>query len=287
MNDLVAQDTNWEVVPPDAPMPALMDRLDRMIAFPNKTHAQFTAGLSYAEGFIALLRRRANESKEIAALRKEAERKRFILQEGLGKLLLAAPKAKGAKGRFSKGATGGTDVNRPQDDPATGGTDANRLQEEPDPPTLADLGISKRDSAQAQKIAKLPEEVKAKVIEGELTISAALSTTAEPRPPKEEREATALEKAKERIQLLEDLLEVKAIDLQEAQDKAEAIADKLRGYEAIANGEAAKELDVERGRRLAAESRATSLQNENAVLKQTVKEHLQTIRELRKANPAE
>ena len=66
MNDLVAQDTNWEVVPPDAPMPALMDRLDRMIAFPNKTHAQFTAGLSYAEGFIALLRRRANESKEIA-----------------------------------------------------------------------------------------------------------------------------------------------------------------------------------------------------------------------------
>lgn len=270
MNELVTQSGNWEVVEESKPLPALMNQLDQIVALPNKTHAQFTAGLSFADGFIALLRRRAKESAEIAAQRKEAERKRFILQEGLGKLLLAAPKAKGAKGRFSKTATGGTDANRLQDDPSTGGSHANRLQDEEDPPTLADLGISKRESAQAQKIAKLPEEVKAKVIEGELTISAALSSTAEPRPPKEEREATALEKAKERIRELEDLLEVKEIDLQEAQDKAERIADELRGYQAIAKGEGAKELEVERGRRLAAESRATALQNENAALKQTI-----------------
>lgn len=143
--------------------------------------------------------------------------------------------------------------------------------EEPQaPPTLNELGITKRESSKAQKIAKLPDEVKQKVVKGELTVNAALSTVEPPKPTKEEREQTKIEKLEARISELEDTLEVKEIDLQEAQDHAERVTEELKAYTAIAAGEEAKALAEERERRKLAESKAAALQNENNELKREV-----------------
>jgi len=69
----------------------------------------------------------------------DAERK-------MGQLLLEAPKAKGVvTAGSSKGQSGRV----------TGG---NMVKPPVSPPTLRDIGLTKRDSSQAQKLARLPEE---------------------------------------------------------------------------------------------------------------------------------
>jgi ParB family chromosome partitioning protein len=68
----------------------------------------------------------------------DAERK-------MGQMLIEAPKAKGTQGQPQKGMRG-----------ITGGD--NREPPVKSPPTLHSLGLTKRDSSQAQKLARLPED---------------------------------------------------------------------------------------------------------------------------------
>jgi len=66
----------------------------------------------------------------------DAERK-------MGQMLIDAPKAKGTRERIERTEHGGYKVKPPSNDA---------------PPTLRDIGLTKRDSSQAQKLARLPEE---------------------------------------------------------------------------------------------------------------------------------
>jgi phage N-6-adenine-methyltransferase len=66
----------------------------------------------------------------------DAERK-------MGQMLIEAPKAKGTRERIERTEHGGYKVKPPSND---------------SPPTLRDIGLTKRDSSQAQKLARLPEE---------------------------------------------------------------------------------------------------------------------------------
>lgn len=95
---------------------------------------------------------------------------RILAERQMGEFLAAMPKATGA--RMAGGTAGGTPVV----------TDGNRRE------TLADLGITKKQSAQAQSLAKLPKEeleerlAVAKAEGGKLTVSKVLPRT--PPPPR-------------------------------------------------------------------------------------------------------
>lgn len=123
--------------------------------------------------------RRQHLGEEIAdqatAIKVEALRK-------LGEMLRAAPKAKGTAGtgdaNIGRGTTGGVKAPPPVDGP----------------PTLTELGLTKRESAVAQKLAALPEEAFEQVRDGHTTITKAIAaveaskpkpTVATPRPQPE------------------------------------------------------------------------------------------------------
>ena len=80
----------------------------------------------------------------------------------LGKILAVTEKAKGTRGQLHGKDSSGSAREEPPEDTTT---------------TLADLGISKKLSSQAQKIANLNEELFEEVRKGELTISAAIRET--------------------------------------------------------------------------------------------------------------
>ena len=71
----------------------------------------------------------------------DAERK-------MGQMLIEAPKAKGTQGQLRGDVPKGARV----------GGDKSELPTKPQPPTLHALGLTKRDSSQAQKMARLSEE---------------------------------------------------------------------------------------------------------------------------------
>lgn len=80
----------------------------------------------------------------------------------LGEMLQAAPKAKGVKGQF----TGGSVVAPPAETA----------------PTLAELGLTKKESAVAQRLAALPDEAFQQVRDGHLTVANAIAAVDAARP---------------------------------------------------------------------------------------------------------
>jgi len=101
------------------------------------------------------------EAEDLAAsIKVEALRK-------LGEMLRAAPKSTGVRMAGSTGFLGGTKTAPPSE-----------------APTLADLGLTKKESAVAQKLAALPEAEFQKVRDGHVTVSKAIAavTSAKPRP---------------------------------------------------------------------------------------------------------
>ena len=56
------------------------------------------------------------------------------------------------------------------------------------PPTLAEIGITKDESARAQKIAALPEEMFERVKAGEIPVGKAIKTPADPEEARRRRE---------------------------------------------------------------------------------------------------
>ena len=87
----------------------------------------------------------------------EAERK-------MGEMLKETPRNKGAITTNANSAVNPVD----HAEPAT------------TPPTLKELGLTKHESAKAQKLAEIPEEKFAKVVEGETSLAKALKESSEP-----------------------------------------------------------------------------------------------------------
>lgn len=77
----------------------------------------------------------------------------------LGEMLQAQPKAQGTKGRIARTDHGGYEVEPPSNDA----------------PTLAELGLSKKESAVAQKLADLPDDEFEKVRDGHVTVAKAIA----------------------------------------------------------------------------------------------------------------
>lgn len=99
-----------------------------------------------------------------AAIKVEALRK-------LGEMLKSAPKAKGVRMAGGGSGAGGTVLAPPASDP----------------PTLSELGLSKKESAVAQKLAALPEKEFQQVRDGHVTVAKAIAAVdtakaAKPRP---------------------------------------------------------------------------------------------------------
>jgi hypothetical protein len=91
----------------------------------------------------------------------------------LGEILLASPKNVGVKMAGSTNGLGGTRVEPPSETP-----------------TLGDLGLTKKESAVAQKLAGLSEEAFSEVREGNVTMTKAIAAAeAAKRPPKSEKPA--------------------------------------------------------------------------------------------------
>ncbi len=134
---------------PAQQLPATLDKIETAIALAsnpeeiNKVLALMDAAVAYAKRFY---KDQQDVIQRAKGLRLQAERK-------LGELLRGMEKNTGAKG-IGKSAV----------------TDCNHT------PTLEEIGIDKRTSSRAQKLAALPEKKFAAVAAGELSIADAIAT---------------------------------------------------------------------------------------------------------------
>lgn len=133
----------------------------------------------------------------------------------LGEMLQAAPKAAGAKGLPGGGTRGSKKEPRVDD-----------------PPTLKELGLTKKESAVAQKLAALPEKDFEQVREGHVTVAKAIAAVnqtkpaapakvapAEPPPVDPEDEYTELDAARDQIEALQSMLAVASMGNAPDEDK--------------------------------------------------------------------
>lgn len=141
------------------------------------------------------------EAEKLAAsVKVEALRK-------LGEMLKAAPKNKGAKGSAV--------ANR------------NRAQVKDETPTLTDLGINKKTSAVAQKLAELPVAEFEQVREGNETMAKALARAGKPKKQKETAAAAVSEPAKPPLSVVQPPRKDEYTDLDAARDQVEDLQDAL------------------------------------------------------------
>lgn len=158
-------------------LPADLSRIEHMIAA-AQTPTQVKHVIALADAAIAYANRFYSEHKEVVqrakAVKLQAERR-------LGELLKAAPKNTGAAGGGKKDAPRGSIV-EPRDTT----------------PTLADLGIDKKLSARAQRLAELPAETFAAVAAGEIPVSQALKAK---KPPRRKVRTEAAAARKEAIEV--------------------------------------------------------------------------------------
>lgn len=135
-------------------LPATITRIERAIEAAT-TPDEIKKVIALADAAVAFANTYFKEQREMIqrakAVKLQAERK-------LGEILAAMPKNEGAKGTGANQYGGAV----PKE---------NRTS----PPTLADLGIDKKVSARARKLASLPDAKFAAVVAGELPVSQALS----------------------------------------------------------------------------------------------------------------
>ncbi len=107
-----------------------------------------------------------------------AKKYAVLAERKLGEMLAATERAKGKR----------TDLV----------TTSNQVD---DKPTLTDLGITKRESAEAQKLAEMPEEVVAKIAEGKVAKSKAIREVNKAKKQAEQKQAVEIitESARERL----------------------------------------------------------------------------------------
>lgn len=138
----------------------------------------------------------------------------------LGEMLLTTPKATGAKGLSGGGTRGSKKAPRVDD-----------------APTLEELGLTKKESAVAQKLAALSETEFDQVREGHITVAKALAVVSQSKPalqpaapqkpaaapaPKPEQDYTELDAAHDTIAGLQDLLAVASLGDAPPEDKTQA-----------------------------------------------------------------
>lgn len=130
-------------------LPATITRIERAIEA-AATPEQIRKVIALADAAVAFANTYFKEQREMIqrakSVKLQAERK-------LGEILAAMPKATGGEhgGRHSK--------------------DGSRVEPSNPTPTLADLGIDKKVSARAQKLAALPAEQFAAVVAGDVPVS--------------------------------------------------------------------------------------------------------------------
>lgn len=134
-------------------LPATITRIERAIEM-AATPEQIRKVIALADAAVAFAKTYFKEQREMIqrakAAKLQAERK-------LGEILAATPKNEGAKGN-----PGGRGCAVPKEDRTL--------------PTLADLGIDKKVSARAQKLAALPAEQFAAVVAGDVPVSRAVAS---------------------------------------------------------------------------------------------------------------
>lgn len=151
-------------------LPAELSRIEHMIAA-AQTPEHLKHVLALADAAIAYAKRYYSEHKDVI---QRARAAKLMAERRLGEMLKAAPKNTGAAGGGKKDAPRGSIV-EPRDTT----------------PTLADLGINKKVSARAQRLAQLPAETFAAVVSGEIAVSQALETKKPPKRPVKTKAAIA------------------------------------------------------------------------------------------------
>lgn len=162
-------------------LPAELSRIEHMIAA-AQTPEHLKHVLALADAAIAYAKRYYSEHKEVI---QRARAAKLMAERRLGEMLKATPKQHGARGVAGPGR-GKNGV--PQENPVS------------DAPTLADLGINKKVSARAQRLAQLPAETFAAVVSGEIAVSQALETKKPPKRPVKTKAAIARKEAIEGAQ---------------------------------------------------------------------------------------
>ncbi len=134
-------------------LPATLDKIESAIALAsrpeeiNNVLALMDAAVAYAKRFY---KDQADVIQRAKSLRLQAERR-------LGEILRDMPKSVGAMGSGSN-------------------QHEVRLHTETAPLTLAEIGIDKRTSSRAQKLAALPEKTFAAVASGDMPVAKAIAT---------------------------------------------------------------------------------------------------------------
>lgn len=146
--------TNLTVIKPTSEqLPETLDKIEYAIAKAEtideakKTCALIDAAFAYANSYFKGQKDLVSRAKQ---LKLRAERR-------LGEILQAMPKAAGVK-MAGRDSFGGTKTEPPKN-----------------APTLAEIGIDKKTSARAQKLAALPDETFAEIEAGEITVAQAIA----------------------------------------------------------------------------------------------------------------
>lgn len=161
------------VVDNQSDLPASIDRLEVAIAAAT-TPAEVKMMLASVDAAIAYASRYYREQGDVI---RRAKALRVIAERRLGEILAAMPKATGSAGT-GRPPLGGAKSEPPKSDA----------------PTLADIGIDKKTSSRAQRLAKLPEAVFEKVVLGEIPVAKAIA------PPKPKAKMTAKEHRAEQFE---------------------------------------------------------------------------------------
>lgn len=208
-------------------LPARISKIEQALAA-VETPDQAKQVIAIADAAIAYAK---SLGREFVDARRKAEALKLDAERRLGEFLRAMPKAIGARGI---------------------GTSA--VPKENRTGTLADLGIDKKESARAQKLATLPEETVQAIKAGELSVAKALAPEA-PKPAKPK---------------VDELARAKDI-IADLQERLTDLSDVARDLQAQVEGQADKRVE-----QLRAELKATQVTRdialrENAALKREVK----------------
>lgn len=208
-------------------LPARISKIEQALAA-VETPDQAKQVIAIADAAIAYAK---SLGREFVDARRKAEALKLDAERRLGELLLSMPKAIGARGI---------------------GTSA--VPKENRTGTLADLGIDKKESARAQKLATLSEETVQAIKAGELSVAKALAPEA-PKPAKPK---------------VDELARAKDI-IADLQERLTDLSDVARDLQAQVEGQADKRVEQLRAELKATQATRDIALRENAALKREVK----------------
>ena len=187
--------------------------------------------------------------KDFRDSEKRIEVMRFQAMEKLGRLIDDMPKATGTRNQLVGSTQPGKPKKLNEINGSSGGPDLGPPELLP---TLADLGVTKKEAERARKAAKLAPEVKAKIITGDIKVGVALAPTKAEKVAKEkvtEKKFSVIE-----AELRAEIVALKAenenlkMDLQEQKDaafEALAVADAMQHLTDNTHVKRIKDLDIE------------------------------------------